>query len=76
MEPEPILFDVRKRMDIAHKMTKTMNAWVLGDPGQLSLVNKPVPTPGVAVSLEQRIVDVAIADQVAAVWIPTEKERP
>jgi K+-sensing histidine kinase KdpD len=34
-----------------------------------------VPTPGVAVSLEQRIVAVAIADQVAAVWIPTEKER-
>ena len=35
-----------------------------------------VPTPGVAVSLEQRIVAVAIADQVAAVWIPTEKDDP
>ena len=34
-----------------------------------------VPTPGVAVSLEQRTVAVAIADQVAAVWIPKEKER-
>jgi K+-sensing histidine kinase KdpD len=34
-----------------------------------------VPTPGVALSLEQRVVAVAIADQVAAVWIPTEKER-
>lgn len=31
-----------------------------------------VPTPGVAVSLEQRMVAVAIADQVAAVWIPTQ----
>jgi len=27
---------------------KAMKAWVLGDPGQLSLVDKPVPTPGVA----------------------------
>lgn len=24
----------------------TMRAWILGDPGQLSLVTKPVPTPG------------------------------
>lgn len=24
----------------------TMQAWVLGDPGQLSLIQKPVPTPG------------------------------
>jgi hypothetical protein len=29
-----------------------------------------VPTPGVPVSLEQRMVAVAIADQVAAVWVP------
>ena len=29
-----------------------------------------VPTPGVAVALEQRVVAVAIADQVAAIWIP------
>ncbi len=29
-----------------------------------------IPTPGVAVSLEQRLVAVAIADQVAAVWVP------
>jgi hypothetical protein len=34
-----------------------------------------VPTPGHATSLEQRLVAVAIADQVAAVWIPTEQER-
>ncbi|MET0145914.1 MAG: DUF4118 domain-containing protein [Ilumatobacteraceae bacterium] len=34
-----------------------------------------VPTPGHAASLEERLVAVAIADQVAAVWIPTEKER-
>jgi hypothetical protein len=34
-----------------------------------------VPTPGHTASLEQRLVAVAIADQVAAVWIPTEKER-
>jgi L-iditol 2-dehydrogenase len=27
---------------------KTMKAWVLGDPGQLNLVDKAVPTPGVA----------------------------
>ena len=26
----------------------TMKAWVLGDPGQLILVDKPVPSPGVA----------------------------
>ena len=30
-----------------------------------------VPTPGVAVALEQRVVAVAIADQVAAIWIPS-----
>ena len=34
-----------------------------------------VPTPGHSASLEERLVAVAIADQVAAVWIPTEKER-
>lgn len=34
-----------------------------------------VPTTGHPTSLEQRLVAVAIADQVAAVWIPTEKER-
>ena len=27
---------------------KTMKAWVLGDPGQLTLIDKPVPRPGVA----------------------------
>jgi Domain of unknown function (DUF4118) len=32
------------------------------------------PTSGVAVSLEQRLVAVAIADQVAAVWIPESHE--
>ena len=38
-----------------------------------------VPSPGVAVSLEERLVAVAIADQVAAVWLPSSpdtKERP
>jgi L-iditol 2-dehydrogenase len=29
-----------------HPVPETMKAWVLGDPGQLSLVDKPVPTPG------------------------------
>jgi hypothetical protein len=33
------------------------------------------PTKGVAVSLEQRLVAVAIADQVAAVWIPGSHEN-
>ena len=27
---------------------KTMKAWVLGNPGQLTLIDKPVPRPGVA----------------------------
>jgi Domain of unknown function (DUF4118) len=30
-----------------------------------------IPTPGVAVALEQRLVAVAIADQVAAIWAPS-----
>jgi L-iditol 2-dehydrogenase len=30
----------------AFKIPKTMKAWVLGDPEQLSLVEKPVPEPG------------------------------
>jgi len=34
-----------------------------------------VPTAGRPVSLEARLVAVAIADQVAAVWIPQDKER-
>ncbi len=34
-----------------------------------------LPTPGVPVSLDQRMVAVAIADQVAAVWIPAGEER-
>jgi len=29
-------------------MSKVMKAWVLGNPGELTLVDKPVPTPGVA----------------------------
>ena len=33
-----------------------------------------IPTPGVAVALEQRLVAVAIADQVAAIWLPTSTE--
>ena len=44
-------------MDHAHRKTsrsndyvipRTMKAWVLGDPEQLSLVDKPVPEPGPA----------------------------
>jgi hypothetical protein len=34
-----------------------------------------VPNPGVPVSLDQRMVAVAIADQVAAVWVPAGEER-
>ncbi len=34
-----------------------------------------LPSPDHTVSLEERLVAVAIADQVAAVWIPTDKER-
>ncbi len=33
--------------DVGNGM-KSMKAWVLGNPGQLSLINKPVPAPGVA----------------------------
>jgi uncharacterized protein DUF4118 len=33
-----------------------------------------VPTPGVPASLEERVVAVAIADQVATVWSPEQKE--
>jgi L-iditol 2-dehydrogenase len=31
-----------------HPIPETMKAWVLGDPGQLTLTDKPVPTPGKA----------------------------
>jgi L-iditol 2-dehydrogenase len=31
-----------------YRVPETMRAWVLGDPGQLSLVEKPVPEPGPA----------------------------
>jgi hypothetical protein len=34
------------------------------------------PTPGIGVSLEQRLVAVAIADQVAAAWPPADVNRP
>jgi hypothetical protein len=33
-----------------------------------------IPTPGVATSLEERVVAVAIADQVATVWSPEQRE--
>jgi L-iditol 2-dehydrogenase len=33
-------------MDGTGDATPTMRAWVLGDPGQLSLVDKPIPVPG------------------------------
>ncbi len=29
-----------------YPVPETMKAWVLGDPGELSLVDKPVPAPG------------------------------
>ena len=32
----------------SYTIPATMKAWVLGDPGQLSLVEKPVPQPGPA----------------------------
>ena len=30
----------------AYPLPEHMRAWVLGDPGQLSLVDKPIPMPG------------------------------
>jgi L-iditol 2-dehydrogenase len=33
------------KMDSAFPVPDTMKAWVLGDPGELSLVEKPVPVP-------------------------------
>ncbi len=36
--------DVKTNPDFP--IPETMKAWVLGDPGQLSLVDKPVPVPG------------------------------
>jgi K+-sensing histidine kinase KdpD len=35
-----------------------------------------IPTPGVATTLEERVVAVAIADQVATVWSPEQREEP
>jgi hypothetical protein len=35
-----------------------------------------IPTAGVATSLEERVVAVAIADQVATVWSPEQRETP
>ena len=32
--------------DAAYPLPGHMRAWVLGDPGQLSLVDKPIPMPG------------------------------
>lgn len=34
------------RTDPAHPVPRTMRAWVLRDPGELELVDKPVPAPG------------------------------
>src|SRR3954463_3501361 len=33
------------KLDPAFPVPDTMKAWVLGDPGDLSLVDKPVPAP-------------------------------
>jgi hypothetical protein len=35
-----------------------------------------IPTPGVPASLEERVVAIAIADQVATVWSPEQREEP
>lgn len=37
---------VESRRNPGMDVPATMRAWILGDPGQLSLVAKPVPTPG------------------------------
>ena len=34
------------KTDASHPVPDTMKAWVLGDPGQLALTQKPVPVPG------------------------------
>jgi L-iditol 2-dehydrogenase len=34
------------KTDAAYPLPEHMRAWVLGDPGQLSLVDKPIPMPG------------------------------
>jgi L-iditol 2-dehydrogenase len=34
------------KTDANHPVPDTMKAWVLGDPGQLTLTEKPVPVPG------------------------------
>jgi Alcohol dehydrogenase GroES-like domain len=34
------------KTDAAYPLPEHMRAWVLGDPGQLSLVDKPIPRPG------------------------------
>src|SRR4051812_8307929 len=41
-------FGIRKRTVWRRKNMKTMKAWVLGNPGELSLVDKPMPHPGPA----------------------------
>jgi L-iditol 2-dehydrogenase len=45
--------------DATYPLPEQMRAWVLGDPGQLSLVDKPIPMPGRAEVLV-RIAAVAI----------------
>lgn len=35
-----------KRAGIGNHVPDTMRAWVLGDPGEMKLTQKPVPTPG------------------------------
>jgi L-iditol 2-dehydrogenase len=34
------------KTDASHPVPDTMKAWILGDPGQLTLTEKPVPVPG------------------------------
>jgi L-iditol 2-dehydrogenase len=40
--------DLRSQRSNQYPVPKTMQAWVLGDPDQLALVEKPVPRPGPA----------------------------
>jgi L-iditol 2-dehydrogenase len=41
-----VSYPAKVRADAAYPLPVHMRAWVLGDPGQLSLVDKPIPTPG------------------------------
>src|SRR5829696_6448691 len=44
----PSCNNIRPQTQNEYVLPHTMKAWVLGDPGELSLVHKPVPQPGPA----------------------------